>query len=71
MADVCGALAWQVLGVNVDERLKSMRWTTAAVGISFFNMLFLLIALVSTRHYYFHHRCRMGEGGALPRRCGP
>ena len=42
----------QALGLplpHVDERVKSMRWTAAAVGISFFNMLFLLIALVSDR----------------------
>lgn len=30
---------------QVDARVKGMRWTAAAVGISFFNMLFLLISL--------------------------
>ena len=39
----------QALGLplpQVDARVKGMRWTAAAVGISFFNMLFLLISLV-------------------------
>ncbi len=31
----------------VNLRVKSMRWTAAAVGITYVNMLFVLISLVS------------------------